>query len=262
MGEAPYVQITLTSPGGKLFEKITGDNVGRRLAIVLDGKVQSAPVVKDRIGGGRAVITGNFTLDEARDLAIVLRAGALPAPVVIAEERSVGPSLGRDSIDAGLKSFLVGGVLVVLSMIAYYRGSGAVADLSLVINVVLLLAGLGAFGATLTLPGIAGIVLTMGMAVDANVLVNERIREELRAGQTSHAAIEAGYSQALPAIIDSNLTTFLAGVILIQFGSGPVKGFAVTLCLGIVTTMYSAVFCSRVFHELLVELRPKSRISI
>jgi preprotein translocase subunit SecD len=261
-GEAPYVAVTLTSPGATLFERITGENVGRRMAIILDGKVQSAPVIQDRIGGGRAVITGSFTLDEARDLALVLRAGALPAPVVIAEERTVGPSLGRDSIEAGSRSFMVGGVIVILSMILYYRMAGAVADLALVINVLLLLAALGAFRGTLTLPGIAGVVLTMGMAVDANVLINERIREELRKGQTSHAALEAGYSHALPAILDSNITTFLAGLIMFQFGSGPVKGFALTLCIGILTTMYTAVFCSRVFHEILVARNPKAPISI
>ncbi|MFN2425089.1 MAG: protein translocase subunit SecD [Candidatus Binatia bacterium] len=262
LGEAAYVEITLTSPGGTLFERITRDNVGRAMAIILDGKVQSAPVIQDRIGGGRAVITGNFTLDEARDLALVLRAGALPAPVVIAEERTVGPSLGRDSIEAGTRSFMVGGVIVILSMLIYYRAAGAVADLSLLINVLLLLACLAAFRGTLTLPGIAGVVLTMGMAVDANVLINERIREELRRGKTSHAALEAGYSQALPAILDSNITTFLAGLIMFQFGSGPVKGFALTLCIGILTTMYSAVFCSRVFHEFLVSRNPKSAMSI
>lgn len=262
LGEAPYVAITLTSAGGTLFERITGENVGRRLAIVLDGKVQSAPVIQDRIGGGRAVITGNFTLDEARDLAIVLRAGALPAPVVIAEERAVGPSLGRDSIEAGTRSFIVGGIIVLLSMLLYYRVAGGVADLALMINVVLLLACVSAFRGTLTLPGIAGVVLTMGMAVDANVLVNERIREELRKGQTPHAALEAGYSQALPAILDSNVTTFLAGLIMFQFGSGPVKGFALTLCVGILTTIYSAVFCARVFHEVLMARNPKAPISI
>jgi preprotein translocase subunit SecD len=261
-GESPYVAITLTSPGATLFERITGENTGRRMAIILDGKVQSAPVIQDRIGGGRAVITGSFTLDEARDLALVLRAGALPAPVVIAEERTVGPSLGRDSIEAGTRSFIVGGLIVIVWMVLYYRLAGAVADAALVINVILLLACLAAFRGTLTLPGIAGIVLTMGMAVDANVLVNERIREELRKGQTPHAALDAGYSLALPAILDSNITTFLAGLIMFQFGSGPVKGFALTLCLGIVTTMYSAVFCARVFHDLLVSRNPKASMSI
>lgn len=262
VGEAPYVAVTLTTPGGNLFERITGDNVGRRLAIVLDGKVQSAPVIKDRIGGGRAVITGNFTLDEARDLAIVLRAGALPAPVVIAEERTVGPSLGKDSIEAGTRSFVIGAVLVVLFMAVYYKMAGLVADVALVVNVLLILACLAGFRGVLTLPGIAGIVLTLGMAVDANVLINERIREEIRGGRTAHAALDAGYAKALPAIMDSNITTLLSGLILFQFGSGPVKGFALTLCIGIVTTVFTAVFCSRALHDMLVGNRPNPRLSI
>jgi preprotein translocase subunit SecD len=262
LGESPYVAITLTSPGGTLFERITGENVGRRLAIVLDGKVQSAPVIKDRIGGGRAVITGNFTLDEARDLAIVLRAGALPAPVVIAEERTVGPSLGRDSIEKGVLSFEIGAALVVLFMILYYRGAGVVADVALIINVLLILACLAGFRGVLTLPGIAGIVLTLGMAVDANVLINERIREEVRRGQTAHAALDAGYAKALPAILDSNITTFLSGIILFQFGSGPVKGFALTLCIGIVTTVFTAVFCSRALHDAVLGGKANPKLSI
>jgi preprotein translocase subunit SecD len=262
MGEAPYVAITLNSRGARIFERITSQNVGRQLAIVLDGRVQSAPVIRERIGGGRAVITGNFTLDEARDLAIVLRAGALPAPVTIAEERTVGPSLGQDSIRAGVKSFIIGGIAVVVFMLLYYRLSGFVADLALVLNVVLLLGVLAGFHATLTLPGIAGIVLTLGMAVDANVLINERIREELRQGQTGRAAMDAGYSRALPAILDSNITTFLAGVVLFQFGSGPIKGFALTLCIGIGSTIFTAVFASRVMHDLTLKLRPHSQMSI
>ncbi|MBI5503884.1 MAG: protein translocase subunit SecD [Deltaproteobacteria bacterium] len=262
MGEAPYVAITLNSQGASVFDRITADNVGRRMAIVLDGKVQSAPVIRERIGGGRAVITGNFTLDEARDLAIVLRAGALPAPVVVAEERTVGPSLGRDSIAAGTRSFLLGGALVALFMLVYYRVAGLIADMAMGLNVLLLLASLAAFHGTLTLPGIAGIVLTLGMAVDANVLINERIREELRGGKTAHAALDAGYARALPAILDSNVTTFLAGLILFQFGSGPVKGFALTLCIGIVTTIFTAVYCSRVLHDLVVGTKPAARLSI
>jgi preprotein translocase subunit SecD len=261
-GESPYVAITFDSRGAKIFERVTGESVGRRLAIVLDGKVQSAPVIQERIGGGRAVITGSFTLDEARDLAIVLRAGALPAPVTIAEERSVGPSLGRDSIAAGLRSFKIGGALVVLSMLVYYRMAGLVANLGLAVNLVLLMGVLTAFQATLTLPGIAGILLTMGMAVDANVLINERIREELKTGQSARAALEAGYQHALPAILDSNITTLLAGLVLFQFGSGPVKGFALTLSLGILTTIFGAVFASRVFHELFVPRRAGARMSI
>ncbi len=261
-GDLPYVSITLNASGARIFERITRDNVGRQLAIVLDGRVQSAPVIQERIGGGRAVITGNFSLDEARDLAIVLRAGALPAPVVIAEERTVGPSLGRDSIASGTRSFLIGGLFVVLFMPLYYRLAGLVADIALVINMVLLMGVLAAFQATLTLPGIAGIVLTLGMAVDANVLINERTREELRAGQTGLAAIEAGYSRAMPAILDSNVTTFLAGLILFQFGSGPIKGFALTLCIGIASTIFSAVFAARVFHDFIALQRTGQAASI
>lgn len=260
-GEAPYVAITLDSRGARIFERVTGEKVGRRLAIVLDGKVQSAPVIRERIGGGRAVITGSFTLDEARDLAIVLRAGALPAPVSIAEERTVGPSLGRDSITSGARSFRIGALLVVAFMLLYYRMAGLVADVGLIMNVTLLMAALTAFQATLTLPGIAGIVLTLGMAVDANVLINERIREELTIGQSSGAALEAGYARALPAILDSNVTTFLAGLVLFQFGSGPIKGFALTLCIGIVTTIFSAVFAGRVMHEAMTA-RTDAKMSI
>jgi preprotein translocase subunit SecD len=262
LGEPPYVAITLTGRGAEIFERLTGDHVNERLAIVLDGRVQSAPVIRDRIGGGRAVIEGNFTLDEARDLAIVLRAGALPAPVRIAEERTVGPSLGRDSVRAGLLSFIVGGSLVVAFMVFYYRGAGLIADVGLLVNVILLLATLAAFRATLTLPGIAGIVLTIGMAVDANVLINERIREELRRGQSSRAALEAGYARALPAILDSNITTFLAGLVLFQFGSGPIKGFALTLCIGIASTIFGAVFSSRVLHELSLQITRGERLSV
>jgi len=262
MGEAPYVAITLNSQGASVFDRITADSVGRRMAIVLDGKVQSAPVIRERIGGGRAVITGNFTLDEARDLAIVLRAGALPAPVVVAEERTVGPSLGRDSITAGTRSFLLGGIVVLLFMAFYYRSAGVIADVAVIFNVVLIIASMVLFHGTLTLPGIAGIVLTIGMAVDANVLINERIREEIRGGKTAHAALDAGYSKALPAILDSNITTFLSGIILFQFGSGPVKGFAVTLCIGIVMTIYTAVYVSRVLHDLVVGSKPAARLGI
>jgi preprotein translocase subunit SecD len=229
---------------------------------VLDNTVYSAPRIQERIGGGRAVITGSFDLREARDLTIVLRAGALPAPVTIAEERTVGPSLGRDSIRQGAVSFAVGGFLVVLTMAIYYRGAGVLADAALLLNMGYVLAALAAFGATLTLPGIAGLVLTMGMAVDANVLINERIREELRLGKTVRAAVDAGYERALPAILDSNATTFLSGLILFQFGSGPVRGFAVTLCIGIVTTVFTAVFCTRVVYDYVLQVRKARALSI
>jgi len=260
--EGPYVELILNSAGARLFERITADNVKRRLAIVLDNRVYSAPVIQERISGGRASITGSFDMKEARDLAIVLRAGALRAPVEIVEERTVGPSLGRDSIRQGILSFMVGGSLVILFMIAYYRGAGLVADVALVFNVLFLLAILAGFQAVLTLPGIAGIVLTVGMAVDANVLVNERIREEVRNGKSPRAAVEAGYERALPAILDSNITTFLSGVILFQFGTGPIKGFAVTLCVGILTTVVTAVYLTRIYYDYRMAARKLARISI
>jgi len=258
----PYVELILDSGGARLFEKITAENVKKRLAIVLDNRVYSAPVIQERIGGGRASITGNFDMKEARDLAIILRAGALPAPVEIVEERTVGPSLGRDSIRQGIISFVVGGSLVILFMIAYYRGAGLVADVAVVFNVLFLLAVLAGFKAVLTLPGLAGIVLTVGMAVDANVLINERIREELRGGKSPRAAVEAGYERALPAILDSNITTFLSGLILFQFGTGPIKGFAVALCIGIVTTVLTGVYMTRIYYDYRMAARKLARISI
>jgi preprotein translocase subunit SecD len=260
--EGPYVELVLNDRGARLFEKITGENVGRQLAIILDNTVYSAPVIREKIGGGRASITGNFDIKEARNLAIVLRAGAMPAPVTIAEERTVGPSLGRDSIRQGILSFIVGGALIVVFMILYYKFAGVLADAAVILNVVLLMAALAAFEATLTLPGIAGIVLTIGMAVDANVLINERMREELRLGKNARAAVEAGYERALPAILDSNITTFLSGLILFQFGSGPVKGFAVTLCIGIITTVFTAVFCTRVVYDYLLANRRLTTLSV
>jgi preprotein translocase subunit SecD len=260
--QGPYVELILNSTGARLFEQITAANVKRRLAIVLDNRVYSAPVIQERIGGGRASITGSFDIKEARDLAIVLRAGALPAPVEIVEERTVGPSLGQDSIRQGITSFIVGGALVVVFMIAYYKGAGLVAVVAVIFNIFYMMAILAGFQAVLTLPGIAGIVLTIGMAVDANVLINERIREELRAGRTVRSAIEAGYQNALPAILDSNVTTFLSGVILFQFGTGPIKGFAVTLCVGILTTVITAVYLTRTYYDLRISARKLERISI
>lgn len=260
--EGPYVELILNDRGAKLFEKITGENVGRRLAIILDNTVYSAPVIREKIGGGRASITGNFDIKEARDLAIVLRAGALPAPVTIAEERTVGPSLGKDSIRQGIMSFALGGVFVIIFMVIYYKMAGVLADVAVMLNVLLLLAALAALEATLTLPGIAGIVLTVGMAVDANVLITERMREELRLGKSVRAVVEAGYERALPAILDSNITTFLSGLILFQFGSGPVKGFAVALCIGIVTTVFTAVFCTRLVYDFLLARRSLTTLSV
>jgi preprotein translocase subunit SecD len=264
-GELPNSRVVLMNfnqRGGRLFEEITGANVQRRLAIILDDTIYSAPQIRERIGGGSAQIEGDFTPEEAQDLKIVLRAGALPAPVTVAEERTVGPSLGRDSIQQGIISFIVAGSLVVLFMIVYYRFAGVLADLALLLNVTLLMAALTALEATLTLPGIAGIVLTLGMAVDANVLINERIREELRAGKSARAAIEAGYDRALPSILDSNITTLLSGIILFQFGSGPIRGFAVTLCIGLVIHVFTAVFCTRVVWDYLLLRRRMQTVSI
>ena len=260
--QGPYVELILNSSGARLFEQISAANVKRRLAIVLDNRVYSAPVIQERIGGGRASITGSFTIQEARDLAIILRAGALPAPVEIAEERTVGPSLGQDSIHQGITSFVVGGALVIVFMIAYYKGAGLLAVLAVIFNILFMIAVLAGFQAVLTLPGIAGIVLTIGMAVDANVLINERIREELRGGRAVRSAIEAGYQHALPAILDSNITTFLSGVILFQFGTGPIKGFAVTLCIGIITTVLTAVYLTRIYYDQRMAARRLESISI
>jgi preprotein translocase subunit SecD len=258
----PYVSIEFDSDGARRFERITSDNVGKRLAIVLDNTVYSAPVIRERISGGQAQITGSFTMEEARDLAIVLRAGALPAPVRIEYESIIGPSLGQDSIRQGLTAGLIGGALVVLFVLIYYRLSGLVANVALGLNVLLLLAGLGYFHATLTLPGIAGIVLTLGMAVDANVLIFERIREELRLGKPSRAAVEAGFARAWSAILDGNVTTLIAAAMLFQFGTGPIKGFAVTLSLGLLANLFTAVFICKFIFEAALAFRPIQRLSI
>jgi preprotein translocase subunit SecD len=258
----PYVSFELTDVGAKLFEHITGTHIGKRLAIILDNNVYSAPVIKSKIPGGRAVIEGAFTTEEASDLAVVLKSGALPAPVEILEERTVGPSLGEDSIRKGIVSIIISAVVIVLFMIFYYKASGIVADTALILNVVLTLAALAIFRATLTLPGIAGLVLSIGMAVDANILVHERIKEELRWGKTIRAAIDQGYHRAFVTIIDSNLTTLIAGVFLYQFGTGPVKGFAVTLCIGILANIFTAVYITRLIFDFL-SLRPgMKRLSI
>lgn len=258
----PYVSLAFDARGARLFEQITGENIKKRLAIILDNNVYSAPVIQDRIGGGKAQITGRFSMDEARDLAIVLRAGALPAPVKILEERTVGPSLGKDSIDKGLKSMLIGGILVVIFMIIYYRLSGIIADLALLLNVVFIMGGLAFFGATLTLPGIAGIILTIGMAVDANVLIFERIREEIRLGKPPRAAIESGYSKAFVTILDSNVTTLITALVLFQFGTGPVRGFAVTLSIGILASFFTAIFLTRIIFDYIYIVKRMKTVSI
>lgn len=258
-----YVGMNFNARGAKIFEEVTGSNVKKRLAIVLDGKVHSAPVIQDRIAGGRASITGQFTTEEAHDLAVVLRAGSLPAPVNILEERTVGPSLGQESIDKGMFAAMIGGLAALAFMCVYYRRAGLIAAFEIVLDMLFILAGMAAFGATLTLPGIAGIILTIGMAVDANVLIYERIREELRAGESVSAAIREGFGRATLTIFDSNLTTIIAAVLLYQFGTGPVRGFAVTLTLGILASMFTAIFVSRIFFDAwLIRRQPGTQPSI
>lgn len=241
----PYVALEFDDIGAKLFEQITGANVKKRLAIILDDNVYSAPVIQERIAGGRAQITGRFDMKEAGDLAIVLRAGALPAPVKIIEQRSVGPSLGQDSIRKGIFSTVISAILVAFFMIAYYRGAGVIADIALLLNILFVMGALAIFRATLTLPGIAGLVLSIGMAVDANILIFERIKEELRWGKTVRAAVDEGYRRAFVTILDSNLTTLIAALFLYQFGTGPVRGFAVTLSIGILANIFTAVYVTR-----------------
>ncbi|OQW97363.1 MAG: protein-export membrane protein SecD [Desulfobacteraceae bacterium A6] len=258
----PYVSIDFDKKGARIFENITEENVKKRLAIVLDNKVYSAPVIQEKISGGQARITGSFTTEEARDLAIVLRAGALPAPVTILEERTVGPSLGTDSINKGLLSMWVGGLFVIIFMMIYYKWSGVVADIALLFNIIIIAATLAAFQATLTLPGIAGIILTIGMAVDANVLVYERIREELAIGKTPRAALDAGYERATITVLDSNITTLIAGLVLFQFGTGPVKGFAVTLSIGIISSVFTALVMTRIIFDYFLYYRKIKKLSI
>lgn len=248
---APYVNLTMTRKASGKFAAITGANINRRLAIVLDGVVRSAPVIQERIPGGRSRITGGFSVDEAKDLAIVLRAGALPVPVDVLEERTVGPSLGADSIRKGIRASIYGGIAVLLFMLVYYSFAGSIASIALILNLILLLAFLAGFRATLTLPGIAGVILTVGIAVDANVLIFERIREELRVGKTIRTAIDTGYSRAFRTILDANLTTLFTALILYWFGTGPIKGFAVTLSIGIVVSFFTAIVFTRLIFDML-----------
>jgi protein-export membrane protein SecD len=245
------VAFDLDRQGRRLFSRTTGENVGRLMAIVLDGRVQSAPEIESKIRGGSATITGSFTAQEAADLAIVLRAGALPVPIVIEEQRAVGPSLGQDSIQQGRRAIVFGFVGVLIFMVLYYRAAGLIASVALLMNLVLMLAALVSLDAVLTLPGIAGFVLTVGMAVDANVLIYERIREELRAGQTFRNAIKRGYDRAFTTIFDSNLTTLFGAFALWMFGTGPIKGFAVVLSIGIIISMFTALFVTRLIFDLL-----------
>ena len=247
----PYVGFSLDSKGARRFARVTKNNIGRRLAIVLDGKVKSAPSIETEIPAGKGQITGRFSEDEAADLALVLRTGALPAPIQIEEERTVGAALGEDSIKKGIKSVIVGAILVLLFMAGYYLWAGLVANLALCLNLILILGVLSypRLGATLTLPGIAGIVLTIGMAVDANVLIFERIREELKVGKTLRLAISSGYQKAFLTILDANVTTLIAAFILFQFGTGSVKGFATTLTIGISASMFTALVVTRLILD-------------
>ncbi len=258
----PYVTLELNKEGARAMARTSAANIGKRLAIVLDHNVFSAPVIEEKIPTGQARITGGFDMNEARDLAIVLRAGALPAPVEIIEERTVGPSLGADSINTGIRAALIGLAIVVLFMMVYYKFAGFIADLALVLNIFFVMAVLAGLGATLTLPGIAGIILTIGMSVDANVLIFERIREELRAGKTVLASIDSGYSRAFRTILDANVTTLITAIVLYQFGTGPIKGFAVTLSIGIVASMFTAIVITRMIFHFLYEPRPQAKISI
>lgn len=256
------VGIEFNRKGARIFDRVTDENQKRRLAIILDKTVYSAPVIQNRIAGGKAVITGNFTTNQATDLAIALRAGSLRTPVNIIEERTVGPTLGADSIQTGLMSMAIGGILVVIFMVIYYRGAGLIADAALIINIILIGGGLAAFGATLTLPGIAGIILTIGMAVDANVIIFERIREEVQSGKTALASVHAGFDKATLTILDANVTTIIAAVVLYQFGTGPIKGFAVTLILGIMASLFTALILSKVLFDMVIKIRKSSTLSI
>lgn len=253
----PSIGFTFNKEGGRLFENFTGANVNKYLAIVLDDVVHSAPVIKSRIGGGSGVIEGSFTIEEARNLAIILRAGALPAPVNIIEKRVVGPSLGEDSIRKGLSAAAIGFIFVIALMLVYYRAGGFVADIALGLNFVFLAAAMAYFGATLTLPGIAGIILSLAMAIDANVLILERMREEKLLSKPVAMIIPVSYDKAWSAILDSNVTTWIAAIFLFQFGSGPVKGFAVTLTIGLLIGVFTSVFVTRVVYEFWLTSNPK-----
>ena len=248
-GGSPEVSMSMNAEGANIWARMTKDNIGRQIAIVLDGMVYSYPVVNTEITGGSSLITGNFDLEEAEDLANVLKSGKLPAPATIIQEQIVGPSLGSESINAGLISFVIAFLLVLIYMFAFYHGAGLIADAALLCNVLLLLGSLVSFGAVLTLPGIAGLVLTLGMAVDANVIIYERIKEEIRAGKGLSKAVADGYSNAYSAIIDGQVTTILTGIVLFIFGSGPVQGFATTLIIGIITSVLTSIFISRIIIE-------------
>ncbi len=258
----PIVLLDMNSEGARTWSRITGANIGRRIAIVLDKKVHMAPSIRTKITDGGTLIEGFANMDEAKDIAIVLRAGALPAPVKIIEERIVGPSLGADSVKAGTYSVLLGLALVLVFIPVYYKLSGLIADFALIWNILLVLAVLASLGATLTLPGIAALILTVGMSVDANVIIFERIREELRKGKTPRTAIDSGYARALTTIIDANVTTLVAALVLYQFGTGPIKGFATVLFWGIMISMFTAIFVTRTIFNSFTERRGLNKLSI
>jgi preprotein translocase subunit SecD len=258
----PYVSISFNAEGAKLFDQVTAANVKKRMGIILDNNVYSAPVIQERISGGNAQITGNFSMDEAKDLAIVLRAGALPAPLRMLQNVTVGPSLGSDSIHAGLLAGIMGTIAVILFMIVYYRLSGVIADFALVLNLVILFGAMASLNATLSLPGIAGIILAIGMAVDSNVLMFERIRDEVRAGKTPRSAVDSGYHKAFWTIFDSHVTTLITAAVLFQFGTGPIKGFAVTLSLGVMINLYTALIGTKTVFDLVNSRRDVKKLSI
>ena len=258
----PIVLLDMNSEGARTWSRITGANIGRQIAIVLDKKVHMAPSIRTKISDGGTMIEGFAGMDEAMDIAIVLRAGALPAPVNIIEERIVGPSLGADSVKRGTNSVLVGLGLIIVFMFVYYKLSGSIANFALIWNILLVLAVLASLGATLTLPGIAALILTVGMSIDANVIIFERIREELRKGKSVRAAIDGGYNRALTTIIDANVTTLIAALVLYQFGTGPIRGFATVLFWGIVISMFTAIFVTRTIFNSFIDRKGLKRLSI
>lgn len=258
----PYVSITFDATGANLFEQLTANNVKKRLAIILDNNVYSAPVIQEKIAGGNAQISGSFGMQEAKDLAIVLRSGSLPAPLKMLQNVTVGPSLGRDSINAGVKAGVVAAVLVILFMLVYYKMAGLIADFAMVLNILYLVGVLSAVGATLTLPGIAGIILAIGMAVDSNVLMFERMREELRLGKTPRAAIDSGYDKAFWTIFDSHVTTLIVAIVLFQFGTGPIKGFAVTLGVGVFINLFTALIGTKTVFDVISSRTEMKKLSI
>lgn len=258
-GNEPYVAIEFNSEGGRIFEEITGANVGKRLAIVLDNTVYSAPAIKERIGGGKASITGGFSNNEAKDLAIVLKAGALPAPVKVVQNITIGPTLGQDSIRSGIQASIIGAILVIIFLIYYYKLSGVVANMALILNIIYLLGVFSLFKFTMTLPGIAGIILTIGIGVDTNVIIFERIRDELRLGKTVRAAVDSGFTRAWLTVIDAHVTTLITAAALFIFGTGAIRGFAVTLSFGIVINLFTAVVGSKAIFDWIIEkYKPRS----